>query len=42
MRMLTYFINRGGKNLSRSRRAALEREKSLLTYNVESALERGL
>ena len=30
MRMLTYFINRGGKNLSASRRAVLEHAKSLL------------
>jgi len=30
MRMLTYFINRGGKNLSHSRRMVLERAKSLL------------
>ena len=35
MRMLTYFINRGGKNLSRSRRAVLERAKSLLKRRIE-------
>jgi hypothetical protein len=35
MRMLTYFINRGGKNLSRSRRVALERAKSLLKKRMQ-------
>ncbi|HKF26311.1 MAG TPA: DUF3175 domain-containing protein [Candidatus Acidoferrum sp.] len=35
MRMLTYFINRGGKNLSRSRRAVLERAKSLLKRRMK-------
>ena len=35
MRMLAYFINRGGKNLSRSRRAVLERAKSLLKKRME-------
>lgn len=35
MRMLTYFINRGGKNLSRSRRAVLERAKSLLKKRMQ-------
>jgi len=33
--MLTYFINRGGKNLSRSRRAVLERAKSLLKRRMK-------
>lgn len=32
MRMLNYFINRGGRGLSRSRRAELERTKSLLSH----------
>jgi Protein of unknown function (DUF3175) len=36
MRMLTYFINRGGKNLSRSRRAVLERAKSLLKQRMKN------
>ena len=35
MRMLTYFINRGGKNLSRSQRAVLERAKSLLKKRMK-------
>lgn len=30
MRMLTYFINRAGKGLSKARRASLERAKQLL------------
>ena len=30
MRMLTYYINRAGRNLSASRRAELEKAKSLL------------
>lgn len=32
MRMLTYFINRGGKGLSPSRRQTLERAKTLLSH----------
>jgi Protein of unknown function (DUF3175) len=31
LRMLTYFINRGGKRLSAARRATLERAKTLLS-----------
>jgi Protein of unknown function (DUF3175) len=34
MRMLTYFINRAGRGLSRSRRAELERAKSLLAKRL--------
>jgi len=34
MRMLTYFINRGGKGLSASRRRELERAKKLLSARV--------
>jgi len=34
MKMLNYFINRGGKNLSPSRRAVLERAKSLLRKRI--------
>jgi hypothetical protein len=36
MRMLTYFINRGGKGLSASRRAELERAKSLLSKRLRA------
>ena len=35
MRMLTYFINRGGRNLSASRRAELEKAKGLLSKRIE-------
>jgi hypothetical protein len=35
MRMLTYFINRGGRGLSKTRRAELERAKRLLHERVE-------
>jgi tRNA(adenine34) deaminase len=34
MRMLTYFINRAGRGLSASRRAELERAKSLLSKRI--------
>lgn len=34
MRMLTYFINRGGRNLSSSRRAELEKAKNLLSQRI--------
>ena len=34
MRMLTYFINRGGRGLSASRRAELEKAKALLTRQI--------
>jgi tRNA(adenine34) deaminase len=37
MRMLTYYINRGGKGLSESRRAELEKAKHLLSQKVEAA-----
>jgi hypothetical protein len=40
MRMLTYYINRGGKGLSESRRAELEKAKHLLSKKVQSARER--
>jgi tRNA(adenine34) deaminase len=39
MRMLTYYINRGGKNLSASRRKELERAKDLLSEKVKKARE---
>jgi tRNA(adenine34) deaminase len=34
MRMLTYFINRGGKNLSEERHAELEKAKGLLSQII--------
>jgi tRNA(adenine34) deaminase len=37
MRMLTYFINRGGRGLLKSRRAELERAKRLLSERVRRA-----
>ena len=35
MRMLTYYINRAGKNLSASRKEELERAKRLLSKKIE-------
>jgi hypothetical protein len=40
MRMLNYFINRPGSGLSRSRRAELERAKSLLSKRIRSRASR--
>jgi hypothetical protein len=40
MRMLTYFMNRGGKGLSAARRRELERAKKLLRARVEKAKTR--
>ena len=40
MRMLTYFINRGGRGLSKTRRAELERAKKLLSERAGRARER--
>ena len=37
MRMLTFFINRAGKNLSASRKAKLEKAKELLSERVRKA-----
>lgn len=34
MRMLTYFINRAGKNLSPARRGELEKAKKLLSERI--------
>jgi tRNA(adenine34) deaminase len=34
IRMLTYFINRAGRGLSRARRAELEKAKSLLSRRI--------
>ncbi len=40
MRMLTFFINRAGKNLSARRRADLKRAKELLSARVKAARQR--
>jgi hypothetical protein len=40
MRMLTYFINRGGKGLSATRRKELERAKKLLHERIEKEKQR--
>ena len=40
MRMLTYYINRGGKGLSASRRKELEKAKELLSKKVKEAREK--
>ena len=40
MRMLTYYINRGGKGLSASRRAELEKAKRLLSQRIKKEKER--
>lgn len=39
MRMLTFFINRAGRNLSPKRRAVLNRAKTLLSQRVRQARE---
>ncbi len=39
MRMLNYYINRGGKNLSASRKKELEKAKDLLSEKVKTARE---
>jgi hypothetical protein len=39
LRMLTYFINRGGKGLTADRRAELEKAKVLLTNRVHRERE---
>jgi tRNA(adenine34) deaminase len=41
MRMLTYFINRAGSGLSKTRRAELERAKGLLSKRVQRAKPAG-
>jgi hypothetical protein len=38
--MLTYYINRGGKNLSPSRNRELEKAKDLLSEKVKKAREK--
>lgn len=40
MRMLTYFINRAGNGLSKSRRAELQKAKKLLSERVKAAREK--
>jgi len=35
MRMLTYFINRGGEGLSASRKRELEKAKRLLSARIQ-------
>src|SRR5258708_4162990 len=40
MRMLTYFINRAGKGLSKSRRAELDKAKKLHSGRVKAAREK--
>jgi tRNA(adenine34) deaminase len=40
MRMLTYYMNRGGKNLSASRKRELEKAKELLSERVKAAREK--
>jgi len=37
MRMLNYFMNRAGRGLSATRRAALERAKKLLSKRIQAA-----
>jgi Protein of unknown function (DUF3175) len=37
MRMLTYFINRGGRNLSATRLRELEKAKTLLSNRIAAA-----
>jgi hypothetical protein len=38
--MLTYFINRGGRGLSATRRAELERAKELLSQRIKRDREK--
>jgi tRNA(adenine34) deaminase len=40
MRMLTYFINRAGRGLSKTRRAELEKAKSLLSRRIQQENKR--
>lgn len=41
LRMLTYFINRGGRGLSASRKAELEKAKRLLSDRIHRARKKG-
>jgi hypothetical protein len=38
--MLTYFINRGGRGLSSTRRAELERAKKILSERIRNEKEK--
>jgi tRNA(adenine34) deaminase len=40
MRMLVYFINRGGRGLSKTRREELERAKRMLSERIRADRER--
>ena len=40
MRMLTYFINRGGKGLSASRKSELEKAKKMLSARIQREKEK--
>jgi tRNA(adenine34) deaminase len=40
LKMLTYFINRAGKGLSRTRRAELEKAKALLSSKAQGPSKR--
>lgn len=40
MRMLTFYINRAGKNLDSSRRAELQKAKEVLSRRIHSSHER--
>jgi len=37
MRMLTFYVNRAGKNLSKARKAELQRAKQLLSERIHTA-----
>ena len=41
LRMLTYFINRGGKGLSATRKAELEKAKKLMSDRIHRARKKG-
>ncbi len=41
MRMLTFFMNRAGKNLSAKKKAELNKAKELLSEKVQAARKRG-
>ena len=41
MRMLTYYVNRGGRNLSAERRKELEKAKSLLSQRIARDRKKG-
>lgn len=42
MRMLTYFINRGGRGLTAARRAELNKAKKLLSERIQRAKNGGV